>query len=74
MTQKELYKLASDLWEGCDVCDENDRLFWINGFMAGFTYSYTTTEDLDLGTFINNQKDLDPEFGKIIEDNFNDLI
>lgn len=74
MTKKELYKLASDLWEGCDGCNENDKMFWINGFMHGFTYSYTANEDLDLDTFINNQKDLDTEFGEIIRDNFNDLI
>lgn len=80
MTQKELYKIASDLWdkefqeyENSTECNANDRMFWINGFMTGFTYSYATTEQ-DLSGFINKQKDLDPEYGKIISDNFNDLI
>lgn len=27
--------LAESHWEGCDGCDENDKYFWITGFMIG---------------------------------------
>jgi hypothetical protein len=27
--------LAQSHWEGCDGCDENDKYFWITGFMMG---------------------------------------
>ncbi len=36
MTRKELEQLAESAWEGCHHCDENDRQFWINGFMIGY--------------------------------------
>ena len=36
MTRKELEKLAESAWEGCHGCDENDRYFWMNGFMIGY--------------------------------------
>ena len=36
------------------------------------TEGYTSGPTMEV--FINNQQDLDPEFGKIISDNFNDLI
>ena len=36
MTRKELEQLAESAWEGCHHCDENDRQFWMNGFMIGY--------------------------------------
>jgi hypothetical protein len=36
MTRKELEQLAESAWEGCHHCDENDRYFWMNGFMIGY--------------------------------------
>ena len=33
MTLKELTQLAEQSWEGCDGCDENDKNFFINGFI-----------------------------------------
>jgi len=36
MTRKELEQLAESAWEGCHHCDENDRTFWMNGFMIGY--------------------------------------
>jgi len=116
MTQEELYKIASDSWEGCDGCNENDRMFWISGFMRAANLfgdidnlpnaqqleekgqsmadrlknhlDNITTEQfeqeissieaegyngLTMEEFINNQQNLDPEYGQIIEDNFWEL-
>jgi hypothetical protein len=36
MTVEEIRKLAENSWEGCDGCDENDRHFWINGYVMGY--------------------------------------
>ncbi len=36
MTRKELEQLAESAWEGCQGCDENDKYFWMNGFMIGY--------------------------------------
>jgi hypothetical protein len=73
MTPQELEQFAEHVWEDSSSNGNiNDKQVWIDGFMTGFTYSYASSEDLS--TFIKNQKDLGPEFGKIISDNFNDLI
>ena len=36
MTLKEIEQLAETQWEGCHGCDENDKMFWINGFIIGY--------------------------------------
>jgi hypothetical protein len=36
MTVEEIKKLAEKDWEGCDGCDENDKYFWINGYVMGY--------------------------------------
>jgi hypothetical protein len=36
MTTEEIKKLAEKQWGGCYGCDENDKLFWINGFITGY--------------------------------------
>jgi hypothetical protein len=36
MTRKEIEQLAEQQWEGCHGCDENDKNFWINGFLQGY--------------------------------------
>jgi hypothetical protein len=36
MTRKEIEQLAETQWEGCHGCDENDKQFWINGFIIGY--------------------------------------
>ncbi len=36
MTRQEIEQLAETQWEGCHGCDENDRMFWINGFVVGY--------------------------------------
>jgi hypothetical protein len=88
MTQEELYKIASDSWEGCDGCNENDRMFWINGFMKaanlfGDIDNLPNSQQLEekgqlmgelFNKLISNQQNLNPEYNKIISDNFNDLI
>jgi hypothetical protein len=35
---KAVYKLAEESWEGCDGCDENDKNFFINGFVKGYLH------------------------------------
>ena len=42
MTLKELTQLAEQSWEGCDGCDENDKNFFINGFIKCY---YSTRPD-----------------------------
>jgi outer membrane murein-binding lipoprotein Lpp len=36
MTRQEIEQLAETQWEGCQGCDENDKMFWINGFVHGY--------------------------------------
>lgn len=35
---EELTKMAEEAWEGCHGCDDNDKNFWINGFITGMNY------------------------------------
>jgi hypothetical protein len=45
LTTDEIKKLAEQRWEGCHHCDENDKYFWMNGFVAG--YLEARIEDVD---------------------------
>lgn len=36
MTRQEIEQLAETQWEGCHGCDDNDKIFWINGFVVGY--------------------------------------
>ena len=36
MTAQEIEQLAETQWEGCHHCDENDKYFWISGFVMGY--------------------------------------
>jgi hypothetical protein len=45
LTIDEINKLAEKRWEGCHHCDENDKYFWMNGFMMG--YLEAKLEDVD---------------------------
>jgi hypothetical protein len=38
-------KLAEKQWEGCHGCDENDKYFWINGFVSGYMTSIVEESD-----------------------------
>ncbi len=39
-------RLAEEAWEGCDGCDENDKTFWINGFVHGYMKRDNENEQL----------------------------
>ena len=45
LTTDEINKLAEKRWEGWHHCDENDKYFWMNGFMMG--YLEAKLEDVD---------------------------
>jgi len=32
----DIIQLAKESWEGCQGCSENDKNFWINGFIHGY--------------------------------------
>jgi len=53
MTLKELEQLAKTQWEGCQGCDENDKYFWMNGFVMGYLNAKVDNID-DQDTLINN--------------------
>lgn len=36
MTVEQIQQLAEKQWEGCQGCDNNDKNFWINGFVTGY--------------------------------------
>jgi hypothetical protein len=36
MNKDQLEQLARESWEGCHGCDENDKYFWMNGFITGY--------------------------------------
>ena len=52
MTLKELEELAKTQWEGCQGCDENDKYFWINGFVMGYLNARVDNQDT-----LNNNND-----------------
>ncbi len=33
---EQITKLAEKQWEGCHGCDDNDKYFWMNGFVQGY--------------------------------------
>jgi hypothetical protein len=39
MTAKEIEQLAETQWEGCHHCDENDKYFWIKGYVIGYLHA-----------------------------------
>jgi hypothetical protein len=39
---QKIYQMAEKAWEGCDGCDGDDKVFWMNGFRAGY---YRATPD-----------------------------
>jgi hypothetical protein len=36
LTTDEIKKLGEKRWEGCHGCNENDKYFWMNGFVMGY--------------------------------------
>jgi len=57
MTRKELEQLAESAWEGCHHCDENDRTFWMNGFMIGYLNAQVANIDNQIEIRKNNITD-----------------
>jgi len=39
MTVQEIEQLAETQWEGCHHCDENDKYFWIKGYVIGYLHA-----------------------------------
>lgn len=88
MTQEDLYKIAEQSWESYDDGFWEDKRIWINGFMRaanlfGDIDNLPNSQQLEekgqlmgemFNKLINNQQNLDPEFGKMISENFDDLI
>ena len=35
-SRQEINDLAEELWESCNGCNENDKYFWVNGFISGY--------------------------------------
>jgi len=84
MTLQELKQVAEQCWEGCHGCTEQDKAFWVNGFVAG-VLKFTDIEPLPNPTELEEISkqmaekfkriaDIPPEFNQIITDNFNDLV
>lgn len=38
-TLTDAVKLAEELWEGCDGCNDVDKNFWMNGFVKGYIHA-----------------------------------
>ncbi len=54
MTVKEITKIAEARWEECHGCDDNDKNFWMNGFITGFLIA----ENESLGSQIKKEKEV----------------
>jgi hypothetical protein len=58
MTTKEIKQLAENAWEGCQGCDENDKYFWMNGFMIGYLRAQVNNIDEQIKARHNNIADV----------------
>jgi len=58
MTTKEIEQLAETQWEGCHGCDENDKAFWINGFMIGYLCAQVNNIDEQIEVRHDNIADI----------------
>jgi hypothetical protein len=54
MTVQEITKIAEARWEQCHGCDDNDKNFWMNGFITGFLMA----ENESLGAQIKKEKEI----------------
>jgi hypothetical protein len=63
MTIDELYKIAEQCWEGCHGCTEQDKAFWVNGFVRG-VLKFADIESLPSPS----------DYNQLTTDNFKDLI
>jgi hypothetical protein len=58
MTAKEIEKLAETQWEGCHHCDENDKYFWISGFVHGYLNARVDNLEKQIGASRNKIADM----------------
>jgi hypothetical protein len=58
MTAKEIEQLAETQWEGCHHCDENDKYFWINGYVIGYLHARVDNIEKQIGASRNKIADM----------------
>jgi len=58
MTRKEIEQLAETQWEGCHSCDENDKYFWISGFVMGYLNARVDNLEKQIGESRNKIADM----------------
>jgi hypothetical protein len=58
MTTKEIEQLAETQWEGCNGCDENDKYFWISGFVIGYLNARVDNLEKQIGASRNKIADI----------------
>jgi hypothetical protein len=58
LTTDEINKLAEQRWEGCHHCDENDKYFWMNGFVMGYLEARMEDVDEKIKTHQDNIADM----------------
>jgi hypothetical protein len=58
MTAKEIEKLAETQWEGCHHCDDNDKYFWISGFVHGYLNARVDNLEKQIGESRNKIADI----------------
>jgi hypothetical protein len=58
MTAKEIEQLAETQWEGCHHCDENDKYFWISGFVVGYLNARVDNLEKQIGASRNKIADM----------------
>ena len=58
MTTEQIKQLAETQWEGCHGCDENDKYFWMNGFMIGYINAQVDNIDKRIETSQNKIADI----------------
>ena len=58
MTAQEIEKLAETQWEGCHHCDENDKYFWINGYVIGYLNARVDNLEKQIGESRNKIADM----------------
>jgi hypothetical protein len=58
MTAKEIEQLAETQWEGCHHCDDNDKYFWISGFVMGYLNARVDNLEKQIGASRNKIADM----------------
>jgi hypothetical protein len=58
MTAQEIEKLAEKAWEGCHHCDENDKYFWIKGYVIGYLHARVDNLEKQIGSQRNKIADM----------------